>query len=389
MQFNSISPLKYFKDDFFKFISLIFFVIINVTFLYKYSSRIISFPIIVSMFYGGILIGLFYMLSKTSYEWIQKRIFILLLSLMIVTNIILLLKINIHDLNIDRWSVITSFLDELFSGNFPYLAKSHLNNPPGPFPGYFLLALPFYLIGEIGLLSLSGVLLFLYLVKIQYNNSKILFIAFIFLFTSVTVWYELAVRSTLFINMVLPLIYLFWLKKKKSFKFQELLIMGIIGGIILSTRGIMLYVLLVIFVFVFVVNGLWREFFLITFSTIIGFFLTLAPFIIWDLELFIQFNPITLQASFIPPIYLILFTFIAVGIGYYTKSIQQLYAYIAIFIIFMVSISFSIDVVQSSLNYAIVNNGFDISYFIFSIPFLLLSISCTDYYHDVNPVLNN
>ena len=86
------------------------------------------------------------------------------------------------------------------------------------------------------------------------------------------------------------------------------------------------------------------------------------------------YNPITLQASFIPKIYLILFSIVALVIGYLSKNTQMLMGFIGLLLFTIVSIPFFIRVMNSSIYNAIVENGFDISYFLFSTPFLVYAL---------------
>src|SRR5690606_4490533 len=88
-----------------------------------------------------------------------------LLSSFFIVSFIVCYNLLVEKLIVDRWSVITSFCYAHFANIYPYFAKSNVGNPPGPMPFYFLLALPFYSIGELGFLSLIGVLLFFFLLK--------------------------------------------------------------------------------------------------------------------------------------------------------------------------------------------------------------------------------
>jgi len=356
-----------------RYISFFIFVLINSVFLYKYMVRISDYALLVSFMYALFLLLLFCFADKLPDNNNYKGFFFVGLILIVIIQFIFLFKIPVESLNTDRWSVITSFLDELFKGNFPYLSKSHLNNPPGPFPGYFLFSLPFYLIGEIGLFSLTGIFLFFYFLKLEKLSNKSLFIALLFLTSSSVIWYELIVRSTIFVNMAIAILYFSILYKSQFHSSKFLIILGLIGGFVLSTRGIMLYIFIVMFTYVFIKNKKWSKFALASFFTLVGFGVSIIPFMIWDWQLFQSYNPITLQASFIPKIYLILFALLAFWFGYSSKNLQVLMGNIGILLFVIVSVSFLINVANSSLYFVIAENGFDISYFFFSIPFLLIA----------------
>ncbi len=366
--------LKYIRKNAFQYVCLSLFLLLNIIFFYKYSIRISNHPLLFSLGYGALQVLLFFGLLYFLQNKLNKRYSYLIFLFIVIIQFILLLKIDVNTLNIDRWSVITSFLDELFVGNYPYLAKSHLNNPPGPFPGYYLFALPFYLIGEIGLFSLTGIVLYLLFLKSQNFNDKLILINLILIFSSVVVWYELVVRSTIFANMAISLMYFTIIKKMSSESFINLVLIGILGGLVLSTRGIIVYVLIVYFTYFFISRKDWYSFSIVSISTALGFLLTLIPFIIWDWQIFMIYNPITLQASFIPKIYLIIFAIIAFIIGFFSKNTQRLFGYTGLLLFTIISIPFFFSVLNSSIYYAIVENGFDISYFLFSFPFLIYAL---------------
>jgi len=356
-----------------RYISFIIFVLINSVFLYKYLVRVSDYSLIISFSYALYLSMLYFYTDRLSDKINFRKYFYFGLISVIMIQSIILFKIPVESLNTDRWSVITSFLDELFKGNFPYLAKSHLNNPPGPFPGYYLFALPFYMIGEIGYFSLTGIIIFFIFMKSEKVSEKTMFVVLLFLISSSVIWYELIVRSTIFVNMAIAIFYFSYVYKSHVHSTKFLMILGFIGGFVLSTRGIMLYIFITIFTYIFIKNREWRKFTLVSIFTSVGFVVSIIPFMIWDWQLFQTYNPITLQASFIPRIYLILFALIAFWIGYSSKNFQVLMGNIGILLFVIVSVSFLINVANSSFYFAVAENGFDISYFFFAIPFLIYS----------------
>jgi len=112
---------------------------------------------------------------------------------------------------VDRWSVITSFLEALSKGNYPYLAQSHLGNFPGLIPVYFIIAWPFYRIGEPGYLSLAGLVLFvLFNEKYAQNKNDKLWLTLLLASSPFYLW-EVATRSNILINAVLIVIYMLFL----------------------------------------------------------------------------------------------------------------------------------------------------------------------------------
>ena len=111
------------------------------------------------------------------------------------------------------WSVIKSFLDNLFAGKYPYDAISFMGNSPGPFPFYYVIALPFYLVNEIGLLTLAAIVAFCAFLNRRTADNSVFFMQTILLVASPALAWEIIARSTIFFNFSLVILYAFWLEK--------------------------------------------------------------------------------------------------------------------------------------------------------------------------------
>ncbi len=352
----------------------IIFVFINFLFVYKYSSRVIDYPLIVSLVYSALLfIGIF-SIRKIPDKYFNRNYLYLYLLLYFIGYVFLLYRIPVENLRVDRWSVIYSFLDALFSGKFPYLAKSHLNNPPGPFPFYFVLAMPFYFIVEIGYLSILGLFGFVVFSHFFFKDDKSRIIIVLLLSTAPAFLWEIIDRSTIVVNVVLLLFYLYWMNRKVFEDENKLAFPGLLGGFLLSTRGILALPLISFFSYAFLRRRQWRKLFFTGGFLLIGFLLTLLPLLLWNAKLFLKYNPITLQASFIWPGFLVLFLFISVFIGLKVDSLDHYFLYTGLFLFLVVGTTFLSVIVRHGWTDAIFHSGFDISYLLFSLPFLLVSI---------------
>src|SRR5690606_21024877 len=138
-------------------ISFLLFLVVNFLFAVKYTERLTSLYLVTS-----ISLMVFYLLIwkyKSRLNLFQTKLNIVNLSIIILFflgSVFVFSKISQESLMVDRWSVISSFWDNYFSDKYAYLATSHMGNYPGPMPFYYILALPFYLIGELGYFSLLG-----------------------------------------------------------------------------------------------------------------------------------------------------------------------------------------------------------------------------------------
>jgi hypothetical protein len=321
------------------FLALIPIIIVNALFSYKYLSRIVDHALLATTIYCTILFVLPIIFHRITGVHFLKFL-VIIAGIYVIADIILLWKTDPINLKVDRWSVITSFLDALFSGQFPYTAKSHMGNAPGPFPFYYFLALPFYLLGEIGYFSLSGFILLIYfIIKYFDTNQNRIIVLSLFLF-SISIFWELSVRSAILINSSLVLVYINWISAKSLKSIKELALIGFIAGLLISTRGLVVIPFAVCYSYLFLKPGNWKGLFVSGVSAVLGFIITILPLIIWDYKLFLQFNPITLQAEFIPFSAFLLFIIGSILAGFICKNMFQVYLSIGIILFITVSTYF-------------------------------------------------
>lgn len=369
-----------------KYISILILILINFLFTYKYSSRYFSFP-----FFFSILSSLFYLILLSDFIIIDIKNKVLikikyaLIALFTLGCIYVFSQINIMDLNVDRWSVITSFWDTYFSGNYPYLAKSHLGNYPGPMPIYFLLALPFYAINELGYFSLFGFFLFVYLIhksKIL-PRKKLLFI--LFLMSSSFFLWEIVSRSNIFTNSMLVVWFLYTYSESKKNNINLLYLSAIIAGLLISTRAVFIIPYIVIFMY----SLRKKEITIFNFSvcimiSLLSFSASFLPIILSYPDDFFKMNPFLIQSSFlIPSYYIILFILITLVFSFLTKSKNDTYFFSGLSLFTSILIYFIYHTIKIGIDEAVLGNIIDFSYFIFCIPFLLLYLIKTQESHIV------
>jgi hypothetical protein len=223
-------------------------LLINILFAYKYLGRytnnvvLIMIPLV--LFYFFVLKGLRFNLSK------RTSFIITLIALVgfVAFSLIILDKISLDTLKVDRWSIISEFWNFAFQNKYPYYAKSFDGNPPGPMPIYFIIALPFYLIGELGYIPITGILLFIVLLHLNKVSGQKLIAAVVISIGSVFCLWEIVTRSNIFFNSVLVLLVLgnfIKLGKKQKIRFY---FNAVIAGLLLSTRSFFIIPYIVFFV---------------------------------------------------------------------------------------------------------------------------------------------
>jgi len=221
-----------------KQISLFLFLLISFFFAIKYGSRITSSYILLA----SIIFAFYLFIWKKRFffgRFNSNTIYILLAVFTILFSFVFY-KITPESLNVDRWSVITSFWDNYFNNEYVYAAKSHKGNPPGPMPFYYIIALPFYFLGELGYLSILGVLAFLIILTYLKVQNYLKITALLLLLTSTFYLWEVTCRSNIFLNASLIVFSMLYFLKtiENKLKTKNLLLLGILIGLLLSTRNV-------------------------------------------------------------------------------------------------------------------------------------------------------
>ena len=277
-------------------ISLVIICVINFLFLFKYLVRISIYALPIAIIYSLTICIVYYALLNYQSKFLNKSIIYWILVLVYTLVFIILFKhIHVEQLNVDRWSVIESFWQNALHGKYPYSARSHMGNYPGPMPVYFIIALPFYLIHETGYLSLLGVILFVSFLR-QFETKKENLIVLILTILLIPLFWEITTRSTIFINAVLFLLYLHFITSKDITKLKYFYISSIIGGLLLSTR-LIFAIPLIIFCIFMLKNRLisFKSIIIWTIILLITFALTFIPFLIYNFNEFLKINPFIVQ----------------------------------------------------------------------------------------------
>lgn len=353
--------------------SFAIFVFINLVFFIKYLERVTEYYLILSFIlcsFYFIVWNLRTKINKCRIKSIHNWAFILTLTLV---SIALFYKIDVSTLRVDRWSVITSFWDNYFNNDYVYYAISHMGSYPGPMPFYFILALPFYLIGELGFLTIIGIILFYNILKKEIKSESKLFIGLLIITSSVFIFWEIVCRSNLFFNGVLILYVVKRFLDTKTFNRKEILITSCLFGLTLSTRNVYAIPFIIAFCYSLRIKSISiKQIMSIGIISATIFVLTFLPFIWNHFDDFTQMNPFLIQSSFLMPFeFTIPFIIMAFLISFLCKTKNDVYYYSGITL-------FSTIVGYYLYYFSIV--GFektffgskaDISYFILSTPFLI------------------
>ena len=358
-------------------------VFINILFTFKYISRYSDYAVFVII---PLIILYYFLLNGKGLNFSNKLGFAIILCssvLFISFSVILFNKIPAETLNVDRWSVITSFWDSLLDGNYPYFAKSEHTNPPGPMPMYFILAFPFYAINELGFLSIVGSILLLLLLFAIKTPINIITKISILIFCSVFYLWEIVSRSNILFNSVIILAVLVHFNsiEKNNWK---LYLNAFLAGLVLSTRSILVIPFIVVIMSALIRKDIkFKSLINYSLISITTFSLTFLPFIIIFPKEFLMMNPFIVQSTFLlPPAFAISFVLIAILSAFLSKTINETYFYSGLTLFISILIYFLYYIDKSGFYQAYIQSEVDISYFIFCVPFLLL------YFIKTHPIID-
>jgi hypothetical protein len=358
-------------------IPLSIFCIVNLLFIVKYGLRAGLLPTIaLCLVYAAFCFAAVFYITKIPGRMVTKRNTVIIAGIAVLASLVVFMLVKVESLRVDRWSVISSFIENLLAGKYPYAARSVNGNPPGPLPFYFVAALPFYLLGEIGLLTLAALAAFIAFLKSRADDDRIFFLQTVLLVTSPAIAWEITARSTIFFNFCLVILYVFWLQSIVTGRKGRawLILAGLAGGCVLSTRMIAVVPLAGFLSMVFFRKKDVHGFLDTCFAMATGFCLTLAPLLFYGWDSFALDNPIALQAYFLPMPAALFFVLVSFAAGFFLKDFMGWLQFSGIFVFGVIATSMVLQICKVGWYKVWYLSEFDISYFIFCIPFVVASL---------------
>ncbi|WP_243348741.1 hypothetical protein [Parabacteroides sp. FAFU027] len=358
------------------------YLFVNSLFIAKYFSRVTSYSWLVILAYCSVIISGIYIydlvVRRNSYQRLLKPATYILLAIMTTGIGTLLIKIDPYSVNVDRWSAVSFFLDHLFKGQYPYAAHTHLceTNFPSPFPVWYLINLPFYLMKDVGLNLIFFLLGTAVLLYYFFESYKSLLLFVLLLAISPAYWWEVSVRSDSLSNALLVFGFILWTTKRHHTLQSNTLLNAIGTGLIAATR-LSAVLPLAIYYFRDFWEASWKKktlFIAVSFAVVAVAFL---PFFFWggNATAFLSRNPFMSQTS-VGNRYILLFM-IAMGIlfSYYWKNYKELLALLSLFVFLFILLS-EIALIISRNAYGTIfeDRVIDISYFTLCFPYCLALI---------------
>lgn len=360
-----------------KFIAGLLFTLINILFCFKYACRISGIVGGITVLSYVVFLAILSILYKKGKIHFPFKVWIVLLSGFTLVSVSIFQWIPTESLHVDRWEMIQLFWDSALQGQYPYGTPSPTGNYPGPMPTYFLLAFPFYMLNEVGWMTLIAIWLSLYYWRKL--EAKRLSLLMLLLLSSLSIYWEIFARSTIYINSLLFFLYFIELKKLPQCSNARFFGLAILGGILLSTRNVFVLPLIIWVGYVIRKQEIplvklfsWGGCFLLSFMV------TFLPFYLMDPEIALQRNPFITQGSVLLPFqYVLLFVGWAVVNSFFCKRYTDVCMQSGVLLFLTITGHVIYALSESGID-AYLTAGADISYYIFCFPFLLESIVNTD-----------
>jgi hypothetical protein len=357
---------------------LFIYIFINALFVWKYGSQYFPSQSIAPVLYVVISVVILWVVlsPKIDIELSPDRYRLLYITCTLVATIfliILMFQFDPKNIAVGRYPAIYDWITKLIHGEFPYASPMR----PSGFPFLFIMAIPFYLLGDIGLFQIFSFIIFAGILYYKFRGSyKTSLRLLILLLISPIFIFEVVVRSELFSNMVIVLFYLIICEKYFSREtIYNQIFLGLIGGLLLSTRSIVL--VLYILYFIPQIRDKKMNPFILIGSMIFGFLITLIPFAIWNYDYFINNGPLAVQILYAPKWLIVLFVLATIIWAMKIKTIPRVYFASASMLFIIVFVAFIYYAIRFGIIDSVIGDQFDISYFIFPLPFVLMSLGST------------
>lgn len=364
-------------------IVLFLYIVINVLFVEKYAARVISCHWLVTICYvlcTCFAVGVLYKYITRCRH--TQQLFWGLVVCMVCGAIGLQYSIDPLTLNVDRWSAIHNFLSGMFSGDYPYGQQTHLGGYGSPFPVWQIFHVPFYALGNVGLSIVVVLVLFLLTIN-HLHSSKTALVTALLLCISPAFWYEVAVRSDLITNLMLSALITEWLVHREVKLTNHVTGIGVLFGLMLSTRLIAVIPLCVLYGYEFLQMN-WKKQLQMIIIVPLVFALTMLPFVLWQGStlLFFEYNPFVLQTRQGSWAVLLIFAIIAVSVTVWLRGIMTYRAAITGFLLSgLVMMAFVEKMWQQNLWTELFSSAFDITYLSVALPFYAIHLALAFTYH--------
>ncbi|HSQ41442.1 MAG TPA: hypothetical protein VLM37_04095 [Fibrobacteraceae bacterium] len=343
-----------------------FLLAINELFILKYCSRMMGGPIIALVM---LAYGLIAWMVVSRRPIIPRWTLMAALSLFCLSIVCLWWMIPPDQIQVDRWDAVYCWWQKLFSGEYPWSARTRFGGFCSPLPFLQLVCLPVAFTKHIGVLTLLIIALYGTFTIFRKNRALATVTIFWLVLSPAVVW-ELLVHSTLMLNSFLFIPFF------PLFQRYPVWVSGSIAGLLASTRISVLPLFLLVWIYPSIREKNAKVAFLFPTFCVLLAVLTLVPFIAgFGWNAFWAENPIVHQTNHMGMVYKVILLLFSVLLGLYSARDIARQIISAGMITFLMGSFFILHGLETeSLSVLIFQSQVDISYLLFSFPFFLFSL---------------
>jgi hypothetical protein len=364
------------------FLQIVLYLFVNTLFILKYFPRSgTGAPVflVIYIIFIFLTVSLYKKYFKKISERTFKIAFLALLILMVIAITGALISIDRYSVRVDRWSAVTFFLDNLFHGQYPYSAHTHVSttNYASPFPVWHFINIPFYLVGDVGIGLIFFLLLTAFIVQYFFSDYRKSFFFMLLLCIAPAYWWEVAVRSDSLSNALLVFVFILGFTKSNFKLSRNYWLCIVVCGLYASTRFTAILPLALYF-FKPYMQLSWKQKIIFPIGVVAITTFTFLPFILWDTNNWIFFsrNPFMSQTSIGNPYLLLCMLILGCIAAYSWKNSTQFFAIASMFLfVFVLSSQFSLIITRGIKGSVFEDSLYDISYFSLIFPYCLAYLS--------------
>ncbi|MEW5701841.1 MAG: hypothetical protein AB1792_06390 [Candidatus Zixiibacteriota bacterium] len=349
-------------------ILLLVYPLINLLFIAKYVPRYGISPFWACVAYGALAAALFLVADSGVVDRMLRGRATYVAAVVVASVVLLLimLRVDPEGTRSGRYSAANEWLRRLLHADFPY-RPPHLHSG---FPGLFAIMLPFHLLGNVGLLQIISFIILALILR--HHAPAQAASGLLLVLTAPAFLYEIMVRSDLFSNVVLVIGAVCLIEElAPGASVTQRLLLGVLGGLVLSTRAVAFVIWITYLVFVF--RRQRRIAVELLAASLLTFTATLLPFWFWDPGAFARFGPLTSERLLAQlPVFLgVVLLLVAVFLSLRAQSLASMFLISGTVLFVAAAVSFLSIVASTGLAEALWGDRFDITYFCFALPLLV------------------
>ncbi len=335
---------------------------VGAAFVLKYGAEVSPLAGVAALAFGTAYVAAVWAARRVEAEAAARGA--LVLEVLLVGGALALALVSPLENEVARLPALDVWLDRIAAGAYPYGSPVR----PSGFPGLFLAALPFWALGLLRLLPVVGLVVFLALLRRAEVGRRLAVLVGLALLPPV--YYEVVVHSELFLNSTLALGSLVVVERARR-RGEALLLVGVLAGLVLSTR---LYVGVVYAVYgAYAFRPAWARGAAFAGVALAVWAATWLPFWAWDPQRFGTFGPFAVQTLYLPGGVAALTVPAALALGWWARDLAAVIARTGWLLFGLVAFAGIVSVDRALPLAAFA--GFDVAYLIVPVPFLLLSLS--------------